>query len=259
MFETITYDVDGPVARLTLNRPDVRNAITNEMSEELLVALERMRAPEVRAVLVTGAGRAFSAGADLGENWDPSQPVDLLEPFKRLFNPLIIGFRELPKPIVAAVNGPAVGYACAMALSADVVIASDNAFFLTAAASAGILPDGGLTALLPASLGIGRAADMVFMGERLTAAKAMEFGLISRCCPADELGALGEEIVQQLAAGPTRTFAATKQAFNAWAYPGLADQLDLEARLQQELTETHDYMEGTTAFRERRRPSFIGS
>lgn len=257
-YVTIRYEVDGAIARLTLNRPDVLNAITGEMSEELLDALARMRDPAVRAVLLTGSGRAFSAGADLGKNWDPAQPTDLLGQFERLWNPLIIGLRELPKPIVAAVNGAAVGYACAMALSADIVLAADTAFFRTAAASAGILPDGGLTALLPASLGMGRAAGMVFLGERLSAARAAEFGLIHRCCSGDELPALSEEVVRRLAAGPTTTFAAAKRAFNAAVYPHLAEQLGLEARLQQQLSDTHDYKEGTMAFRERREPAFTG-
>lgn len=259
-YATIRYAVDGALARLTLDRPDVLNAITREMSEELLDALERMRDPQVRAVLLTGAGRAFSAGADLG-NMDPAhptQPVDLLGPFEQLWNPLIVGLRELPKPIVAAVNGAAVGYACALALSADVVVAAQNAFFLTAAASAAILPDGGLTALLPASLGMGRAADFVFLGERMTAGRALELGLIGRCCAPEELEALSLEIAQRLAAGPTQTFAAVKRAFNAAAYPHLAEQLALEARLQQELSATDDYKEGTAAFKERRPPSFTG-
>jgi 2-(1,2-epoxy-1,2-dihydrophenyl)acetyl-CoA isomerase len=258
-YTTIIYETDGAVARVTLNRPDVLNAITAEMSEELLDALERVKDPNVRAVLLTGAGRAFSAGADLGANWDPAEPVDLLPGFERLWNPLIVGFRALPKPIVSAVNGAAVGYAAAMALSADVILASEKGFFMTAVASAGIMPDGGLTALLPASLGLGRTASMVFLGQRLTAADAHAYGLVAEVCAPEALEARSRAIAAQLAAGPTRTFAATKQALNAFAYPRLAEQLDLEAQLQQRLTETHDYMEGTAAFKDRRPPAFTGT
>jgi 2-(1,2-epoxy-1,2-dihydrophenyl)acetyl-CoA isomerase len=257
-FETVDYRVADGVARITLNRPDVLNAITHQMAEEVRRALAHAGSSDLRAVLITGAGRAFCAGADLGANWEPGDPIDMIPGFETLFNPLIMDLRTIPLPVVAAVNGPAIGFGAGIALAADIVLAADTAFFGTAAASAAILPDGGLTAVLPAVLGPARASAFVMLGERLPAAEALSFGLVSQVHPAAELAAAADTVVATIAGGPTRTFAAAKEAFNAQCYPRLAEQLACEARLQQSLTDTADFAEGTTAFRERRAPRFLG-
>src|SRR3954447_15854287 len=180
---SVLLAVTDGAARVTLNRPDNLNAWNEQLGLDLQAAIERARDDDdVRAVLITGAGRGFSSGADLSEQRAgvEGEVPDLSERLKALYNPIILGVRELPKPVLAAVNGPAAGIGCALALSCDLIIAGESAFFLLAFVNIGLVPDGGSTATLPARMGAARAREMAMLGERVPAPKALEWGLINR-------------------------------------------------------------------------------
>ena len=252
---------DG-VARITLNRPDNLNAWNEQLGLDLLAAVERARDDDgIRAVLITGAGRGFSSGADLGEQRDGAEGElpDLSRRLKELYNPIILGIRELPKPVVAAVNGPAAGIGCALALSCDLIVAGESAFFLLAFVNIGLVPDGGATATVPARMGAARAAEMAMLGERVPAAQALEWGLINRVVGDGDLDEEATALATRLAQGPTRAYANIKQLLNRTLYPDLAAQLDAEADRQGEQGRTSDFIEGVMAFAEKRPPRFTGT
>ena len=262
MPDTVTLDVGDNVARITLNRPETLNAWNEQLGLDLLAAIERARDDdEVRAVLITGAGRGFSSGADLGEQraGAEGEVPDLSQRLKELYNPIILGIRELPKPVLAAVNGPAAGIGCALALSCDLIIAGESAFFLLAFVNIGLVPDGGSTATVPARMGAARAMEMAMLGERIPAAKALEWGLINRVVPDDDLERDADLMATYLAHGPTKAYANIKRLLNRTLYPGLAGQLDAEADAQGEQGQTSDFIEGVLAFAEKRPPRFTGT
>jgi len=215
----------------------------------------------VRAVLITGAGRAFSSGADLREQRAgvDGEPPDLSQRLRELYNPVILGVREMPKPVLAAVNGPAAGIGCSLALACDLIVAAESAFFLLAFVNIGLVPDGGVTAIIPARAGAARAAEMALLGERVPAAQALEWGLVNRVVPDDELEATSSALLERLAGGPTRAYANAKRLLNRTLYAGLPEQLDAEAEAQREQGLTGDFVEGVLAFAEKRPPSFSGS
>ena len=253
--------VDSGVARITLNRPDALNAWTAEFGVELLAALQASGTDDsVRVVAITGAGRAFSSGADL------TQPPELTEDGKanlraRLvnsYNPVILAIRELPKPVVAVVNGPAVGIGCSLALACDLIVAGESSYFLLAFANIGLTLDGGASAFLAARLGHARSAELALLADRLPAPVALEWGLINRVAPDEELTAVADELLTRLGSGATRSYAASKRLLNERLYPGLAEQLELEADLQQEQAEGEDFVEGVMSFLQKRSPEFKG-
>jgi 2-(1,2-epoxy-1,2-dihydrophenyl)acetyl-CoA isomerase len=251
---------EGPAARLTLNRPDALNAWNEELGGELAAAVKELgEDPEVRAVLITGAGRAFSSGADLKEqrSGDDGLP-DLSERLKSVYHPIIIGIREMPKPVIAAVNGPAVGIGCSLALVSDIVIAAESSYLLLAFVNIGLVPDGGSTAAIPAKAGYARAAELLMLGERLPAAQALEWGLINRVVPDDQLEAEASALLERMANGPTLSYAGTKKLLNRQAYANLHEQLDAEADQQGEQGRSADFMEGVLAFLQKRPPNFTG-
>jgi 2-(1,2-epoxy-1,2-dihydrophenyl)acetyl-CoA isomerase len=215
----------------------------------------------VRAVLVTGAGRGFSSGADLKAGFDPAEDgmPDIKKELHGIYHPAIAGIRRLPKPVVAAVNGAAVGIGCSLALACDLLLAAESAFFGLAFVNVGLMPDGGSTALVPPSVGKARAFQMALLGERIPAPQALEWGLVNWVHPDDRLMGEAEALVNKLAAGPTRSYASSKQALNNFLYGDLDAQLDLEAELQHALGRTKDFLEGTAAFVEKREPSFSGA
>jgi 2-(1,2-epoxy-1,2-dihydrophenyl)acetyl-CoA isomerase len=174
------------------------------------------------------------------------------------YHPIIETIREMPKPVLAAVNGPAVGIGCSLALAADLVIAAESAYFLLAFVNIGLVPDGGSSVLVPSRVGFTRAAQMALLGERVGAAQALEWGLVNRVVGDAEFATATGELLARLAAGPTRSYAGTKRQLNRWLYEGMGAQLELEAEIQQEMAESGDFMEGVTAFLEKRGPSFGG-
>jgi 2-(1,2-epoxy-1,2-dihydrophenyl)acetyl-CoA isomerase len=261
-YQTIIWEPEGAVGRLILNRPGSLNAWTAEFGTELLHVIEHEAAAnEIRSILITGAGRGFSSGADLKAGFKPAEDgmPDIATELNEVYHPVIAGLRSLPKPVVAAVNGPAVGIGCSLALACDLVLAAESAYFGLAFVNVGLMPDGGSTALVPAAVGKARAFQLALLGERVSAAQALEWGLVNSVHPDGDLIAAAGALVQRLAAGPTRSYASSKQALNRFIYGDLQGQLALEADLQHQLGRTRDFVEGTTAFVEKRRPEFTGA
>jgi 2-(1,2-epoxy-1,2-dihydrophenyl)acetyl-CoA isomerase len=261
-FETIRFDVDGPVARITLNRPEDLNPLSLRMAGELLEALGQVESDvELRAVLLTGAGRGFSSGADLkGDRpLTADGKPDVLTGLREVYNPLMVKLRRLEKPVVAAVNGPAVGIGASLAAACDLVIAAQSAYFLLAFVNIGLTLDGGASVSFAARIGHGRAAELALLGERLPAATAVEWGLANRVVPDAELQAEAGELAAKLAAGPPGSYASTKQLLNAVSYPSYEQQLEREAVLQQQRAESADFVEGVLARFQKRAPRFTGS
>lgn len=261
-YETVIWEQEGAVGRLTLNRPDSLNAWTEEFGLELKQVLQGEAAQDsVRAVLVTGAGRGFSSGADLKAGFHPAEDgrPDIRGELHEIYHPVIAGIRALPKPVVAAVNGPAVGIGCSLALACDLVMAAESAFFGLAFVNIGLMPDGGSTAFVPPAVGRARAFQMVLLGERVSAREALDWGLVNWVHPDTELMDEAGTLVQRLAGGPTRSYASSKQALNRFIYGDLHAQLDLEAELQHALGRSNDFIEGAAAFVEKRAPAFTGT
>ena len=261
-YKTIIWEQEGGVGRLTLNRPETLNAWTAEFGGELREVIRGEASdPSVRAVLITGAGRGFSSGADLKAGFEPAADgmPDIETELNEIYHPVILGIRRLPKPVVAAVNGPAVGIGASLALASDLILAAESAYFGLAFVNIGLMPDGGSTALVPAAVGKARAFQMALLGERVPAATALEWGLVNAVHPdatlLEEAGCLS----RKLAEGPTQSYASSKQALNQFIYGDLDAQLQLEAVLQHRLGRSKDFMEGAAAFVTKRPPAFIGA
>ena len=262
-YETVKWEESEGVGRITLNRPESLNAWTEELGNELgELVTERAAADSVRAVLVTGAGRGFSSGADLKAGFSPHPEdgkPDVARELHDVYHPIIAGIRRLEKPVVAAVNGPAVGIGCSLALSCDLVLAGESAFFGLAFVNIGLMPDGGSTLFVPAAVGKARAFQMALLGERVEAPRALEWGLVNEVHADDDLLPAAEALVGRLAKGPTLSYAGSKRALNRMIYPDLDGQLALEADLQHQLARSDDFLEGVGAFVEKREPAFRGS
>src|SRR5581483_2080051 len=240
---------------LTLNRPHTLNAWTAQFGSELKHVVENEAAAEsVRSVLVTGAGRGFSSGADLKAGFDPADDgmPNIRKELHEIYHPALAAIRRLPKPVVAAVNGPAVGIGCSLALACDLVIAAESAYFGLAFVNIGLMPDGGSTAFVPPAVGKARAFQMALLGERVSAPQALEWGLVNWVYPDEQMLEQATALAERLAGGPTRSYASSKQALNRCIYGDLDAQLDLEAELQHALGRTKDFTEGTLAFVQKR-------
>ena len=256
---------DGAAATIELNRPEALNAWNGPLGDELLEAIRAVADDDsVRAVVVTGAVRAFSSGADLRdltgrEDRTAEGHVNVRRVLDERYHPIITTIRTMPKPVLAAVNGPAVGIGMSLALAADLVVAAESAYFLLAFVNIGLVPDGGSSLFVPSRVGLARASEMAMLGERVPAAQALEWGLINRVVPdadfADDVAALRD----RLAAGPTRSYAGTKRQLNNWLYTRMQEQLGLEADIQQEMVASGDFAEGVSAFLEKRAAAFGGA
>ncbi len=260
-YQNILFEVSAGVATVTLNRPDKLNSFTGAMHEEVRDALARIRDDRaVRAVVLTGAGRGFCAGQDLSDRKvaPGGAAVDLGESIERNYKPLVLGLRSLPKPVIGAINGVAAGAGANLALACDLVVAARSASFVQAFCRLGLVPDSGGTYFLSRSLGSQRALGLALFGDKLPAEEAERWGLIWRCVDDAQLMPTARAMAEQLAAGPTRGFARTKEAIYAAERQGLEAQLDMERDCQRELGYTKDYREGVTAFMERRPPVFMG-
>jgi 2-(1,2-epoxy-1,2-dihydrophenyl)acetyl-CoA isomerase len=259
--ETVILERRGGELRITLNRPDTMNAWNKQFGQELRAAVEEAaRDDAVRAVTITGAGRAFSSGADLKAGFDPTPEghPDVETVLHEVYHPIITGLRRLPKPVLAAVNGPAVGIGASLALASDLIVARESAYFLLAFVNIGLVPDGGSSLLLPERVGLTRATEMAMLGERIPAPKALEWGLINRVVPDDGFEQAVDDLAGKLASGPTKAYAGIKLQLNSWLFGRMAEQLDLEASLQQQSAASGDFLEGVQAFLEKRPAAFGG-
>jgi 2-(1,2-epoxy-1,2-dihydrophenyl)acetyl-CoA isomerase len=258
--ETIECRRADGVAWLVLNRPDALNAWTRQLGEELTRALDDVAAdPAVRSIILTGAGRAFSSGADLraGVAGADGRP-DVRSPLREVYHPLIMRVRTVPKPIIAAVNGPAVGIGCSLALAADLIVAARSAYFLMAFVNIGLGLDGGASQTLVERVGHARAFEIAYLGERIPAQTALDWGLVNQVVDDNEFEATLRALAARLAAGPPGSYAAIKRTINARAYDGFDALLDLEADVQQERASSRDFAEGVLAFLQKRPAEFTG-
>ncbi len=259
-YQNILFDVAGGIARLTLNRPDRLNSFNTAMHAEVREALGKLAGGDARVLVLTGAGRGFCAGQDLGDRAvaPGSGPLDLGESIEKNYKPLVLALRALPMPVIAAVNGVAAGAGANIALACDLVIAARSASFVQAFSKLGLVPDSGGTWLLPRLLGNARAIGLTLLGDKLPAEQAAQWGLIWRCVEDAELAAAVDGLATQLAAAPTRGLARTKQAiYEGWGRT-LEQQLDIERDYQRELGRSADYSEGVAAFTQKRPPQFTG-
>jgi len=255
-YKTILYAVEAGVARITLNRPDKMNCLSGPMRRELLHALRR--APEeARAVLLTGAGRGFCSGQDLGDARSLAD-LDLEGTLRDEYEPLLRALYDCPIPTLCAVNGAAAGAGANLALAADVVIAARSAVFIEAFARIGLIPDAGGTYWLPRMVGAPRAMGMCLFAEPIPAGRAADWGLIWEVAEDDQLAERADALARRLAQGPTLALRLTKQALRASAANDLDAQLALEAKLQGQAGASRDFLEGVTAFLDKREARFEG-
>jgi 2-(1,2-epoxy-1,2-dihydrophenyl)acetyl-CoA isomerase len=256
-YETILLEQTGPIARVTLNRPDRLNSFTVQMHEELRDALGSLG--EARVVVLTGAGRGFCAGQDLNDRAvAPGQAVDLGETVEQCWNPLIRTLTSLPQPVIARVNGVAAGAGAHVALACDIVVAANTAKFIQSFSAIGLIPDSGGTWALPRLVGQARALGLALTGEPLAAAKAEEWGMIWKAIDDDHLDQEVDALADKLASLPPLGLAAIKQMIrSSWSH-SLDEELDLQRDAMRRLGFTQDYREGVAAFLEKRPPSFTG-
>jgi 2-(1,2-epoxy-1,2-dihydrophenyl)acetyl-CoA isomerase len=262
-FENIRLDVDGGIARLTLNRPDKLNSFTGAMHAELRTALDSVQNEKsIRVLVLTGAGRAFCAGQDLGDpamTMVPGQPApDIGNVVETNYKPLVLRLQNLRVPTIAAVNGIAAGAGASVALACDLVIAGKSASFLQAFSKIGLVPDTGSTWFLPQRIGMARAMGLAMLADKLPAEKAAEWGLIWQAVDDADLNASVDKLAAQLATMPTKALVRTRQAMHAAPTHTLEQQLSMEGGFMRELGWSPDYAEGVAAFMEKRAPRFTG-
>lgn len=256
-YEQIQYEVKDGVATLTLNRPDKLNSFTYKMHMELQDALKQAERDEsVRVLVVTGAGRAFCAGADIGGG-NAVTPDAIGEVIRTTYNKLIARINALEKPVLAAVNGVAAGAGCSLALACDMRIAADNAAFILAFVNIGLVPDSGPSFFLPRLVGMGRALEMAMLGNRVTAEEALKWGMVNQVVPLADLPAAVSDLAQRLARGP-RSLGLIKRQFYKGATLDLECALEYEAFMQEIAAHTNDFAEGVAAFNEKRSAKFTG-
>ena len=248
---------DGAVQTIVLNRPDVLNAFNADMHKALAAALKDARADDVRAVVITGAGRGFCVGQDLNEFRDATG--EIADRLRASYHPNVLAIRALEKPVIAAVNGAAAGAGLSLACACDIRIASDAAAFVPAFVNIGLVPDSGGTFFITRLLGPARAFEWMTSGRKLTAAEAQACGLVSEVVEAAALEGHVAGVAGRLADMPTRAIGMSKRLFDRAAESTLEDQLELEAQLQSAATKTNDFREGVAAFLEKRKPEFTGS
>ena len=261
-YQTIQVELRGAVCLLTLNRPERLNALTVEAAQDLQDAVRESLEKGSRAIVVTGAGRAFCAGGDIRAMQDFAGGEESFEPFfdelLRVVNEAVLLIRESPVPFIAAVNGVASGGGCNLALACDIVIAAESARFNQAFIKIGLSPDCGGTFILPRLVGWKRAAELMFTGDMLTAQDALEMGMINAVTPDAELMSRAMSMADRLAASPTAAIGQIKKLLEASAVNGQRSQLELERKAQIESGRTKDFREGVTAFIEKRPPRFVG-
>jgi len=256
----ILYTIENSVAKITFNRPDVYNSLNRDMALEIHHILDGCAEnQDIRAVYITGAGKAFGAGQDLQEILDPPNGLTVGGIVNEHYNPIIRKIRGLEKPIVAAVNGVAAGAAANIALACDVVIATESATFIQAFSKIGLIPDSGGTYFLPRLIGWQKASALMMLGDKISAKEAEAMGMIYKAVPDEEFEATAWKIATKLAAMPTKGLGLTKRLLNQSLTNDLDTQLDAERDIQEAASNTEDYQEGVNAFLEKRKPTFKGA
>ncbi|MBS0123034.1 enoyl-CoA hydratase-related protein [Thetidibacter halocola] len=255
-YDMIAYSVVEDLATITLNRPDVMNALNTQMRAEITDAMRRA-AREARVVVLTGAGRAFCSGQDLGDRANAAN-IDLERTLRDEYVPMLQAIFDCPVPTISAVNGPAAGAGANLALAADVVIASEDAFFLQAFTRIGLIPDAGGTWYLPRQMGLAKAMGAALFAEKISARQASDWGMIWEAVPAAEFEAVWKARATHLAKGPTAAYTRVKQAMRTSLDNTLEEQLAIEAKLQGECGKTRDFQEGVLAFLEKRPAQYEG-
>ncbi len=263
MTSPVLYAVHDAVATITLNRPQVLNALDDALMQALAQSIQEASAPSVKAVLITGAGRAFSSGADLStiqtrEATQAPVPIHLGQALIERYNPIILGIRQLRKPVISAVNGAAAGAGMSIALAADIVLASESATFLQAFAKLGLVPDAGSTFFLPRLIGEANARAMMLMAAPVKADQALRMGLVWQVYPEAQLMPAAQTLAATMARQATHGLALIKDALDATWQHDLPQQLTLEASLQTQAGQTRDFFEGVRAFIEKRPAQFKG-
>lgn len=258
MSEVLLSHQEDHVLYLTLNRPDKFNAVNQQLAYELQTALAQAEEnDDIRAIYITGEGKAFCAGQDLGEVVDPNGP-ELKDIVAKHYNPIVEKIRSIEKPIIAAVNGVAAGAGANIALACDIVIADEQASFIQAFSKIGLIPDSGGTWTLPRLIGFQRASALMMLGDKISAQEAQSMGMIYKCVTSDEFKEFSHKIAIKLANMPTKGLGLTKRALNESFSNNMSEQLALEGVLQTEAGTTYDYNEGVAAFLEKRKPAFKG-
>ncbi len=261
-YETIILEMQSGVGVITLNRPDSLNALTSEVGRDFQAAVAEARTRGARAILITGAGRAFCAGGDLREMKKIAEREGKVEAFfdepLRLLNDCILLIRQTPLPFIAAVNGAASGGGCNLALACDLVVAGESAKFNQAFVKIGLVPDCGGTFILPRLVGWKLASEMMMTGDVVSAGRALEIGMINVIVPDGELMARAMAMAERLAGSPTVAIGQIKKLLEASATNNYADQLELERKAQIDTGKTNDFREGVTAFIEKRAAKFLG-
>jgi len=259
-FETIEVTVKDGVCTITMQRAEVLNAFNNLLTTELAKALnDASRDKNVRVVIITGSGRAFSSGqdlADLKEKYVPGHEPHLGEDLKKRYDPIVKRIHTMEKPVIASVNGVAAGAGCSLALACDMRIASEHASFIEVFVNVGLIPDSGSTWTLPRLVGFGRAMELCLTGRPVKAEEALSIGLVNQVVPADELEEATNKIATRLASLPAKAISLTKRLLNQSFENDFKEQLDQEAYAQETAGRTHDHFEGVVAFIEKRKPNF---
>jgi len=255
----ILSQTEGSVLKLSLNRPEKFNSFNRAMALELQELLDKAASDDnIRAVYLTGEGKAFCAGQDLGEATDPNGPG-----FKKIvyehYNPIILKIRNLEKPVICVVNGVAAGAGASIVLACDVIIAANTAAFIQAFSKIGLVPDSGSTFILPRLVGFQRGLALALLGDKVSADQALQMGMIYKVSSADNLQKEAMEIAQTLASMPTKALGLTKKLFNQGLSNNLEQQLDAEGQMQIQASLTNDYKEGVNSFLEKRKPNFKGN
>ncbi len=255
---SIKFSVHESVAQIILNRPDKFNSFNREMALALQTSLDHCASEKnIRAILITGEGKAFCAGQDLGEAGDSGGP-GIKKIVEEHYNPIIKKIRTIEKPVVCAVNGVAAGAGANIALACDIVVAGSSAAFIQAFSKIGLIPDSGGTFMLPRLIGWQRASALMMLGEKVTAAEAQQMGMIFKIIEDSKLEEESMKIATTLSHMPTKGIGLTKKLLNESSFNSLEKQLDLERDLQVEAAKTYDYNEGVKAFLEKRKPIFKG-
>ena len=253
----INFSVQNGVGKIILNRPDVLNSFKMEMAIEMQSALDTCASDKtVRAVLITGAGRAFCAGQDLAAATAPGADIKVI--VEKQYNPIIRKIRNLEKPVVCAVNGVAAGAGANIAFACDIILSATSASYIQAFSKIGLIPDSGGTFFLPRLVGLQRATALMMLGDKVTSEQALQYGLVYKVIPDDQLVAESDKLALQLAQMPTKGLGLTKRLLNASLNNNLEQQLTMEGEMQAAAAKTYDNKEGVQAFLEKRKPVFKG-